>query len=317
MTSCEEELFVRAEMLNDTSDLAAEVEQVLVGASGAGLDPAAITSLRAAVPALDPAGGVPRYSAGKRTDQHSGNGYRSDVEFLEAVTDAEAEVNERLRFAGKLRDEADAAADKALYDHGQAHRDLQSARMALAAACALPTWSPCRDGCHPHKASAIEQAERAIADAEQRITDATGRLSLLEAAAEILNALAERLEKALKLLRRVPHDLGETYELIAEFIRRGGKMPHAGRWITGEGDAASGRAARHRTPTRASSEDQKPKAGMAKADQLAANADRDYAQADAAAAQRKRAKSNRLRLRAIESGNKSEAAARKARGLDW
>jgi hypothetical protein len=38
----------------------------------------------------------------------------------------------------------------------------------------------------------------------------------------------------LQALRQVPHDLGEVYELVYGFIRRGGKMPRPGRWITGE-----------------------------------------------------------------------------------
>jgi hypothetical protein len=38
----------------------------------------------------------------------------------------------------------------------------------------------------------------------------------------------------LQALRQVPHDLGEVYELVYAFIRRGGKMPRPGRWITGE-----------------------------------------------------------------------------------
>jgi hypothetical protein len=37
----------------------------------------------------------------------------------------------------------------------------------------------------------------------------------------------------LQALRQLPHDLGEVYELIYEFIRRGGQMPRAGRWIQG------------------------------------------------------------------------------------
>ncbi len=31
----------------------------------------------------------------------------------------------------------------------------------------------------------------------------------------------------------VPQDLGEVYELIYEFVRRGGKLPRYPRWIEG------------------------------------------------------------------------------------
>ena len=96
----------------------------------------------------------------------------------------------------------------------------------------MPTKNPC-DGCHPAKAAAIAAAEAAVADAEERITGATRRISLCEDAAEILDPLARRLQAALQALRQVPHDLGEVYELVYEFIRRGGKMPRFGRWIEG------------------------------------------------------------------------------------
>jgi len=235
MSSSEESLHARAEMLDETSDLAAEVTEVLDGASGSGVDPAAVTSLRAAVRALDPAGGTPAYQA-----ERPGDGYHSDVEFLEAVTDAEDQVRERLREAGALRDEAAEAMDKAQDDLGRSRRALQDAQMALAAAMALPTYSPCRNGCHPYKASAIEQAERAVADAEQAIADAERRIGTLDSAIEILDELIRRLTAAAQALHQVPADLGETYELVAEFIRRGGQMTHDGRFITGDGDTPFG-----------------------------------------------------------------------------
>ena len=34
---------------------------------------------------------------------------------------------------------------------------------------------------------------------------------------------------------RVPGDLGEVYELVYEFIRKGGKLPVYARWVEGEG----------------------------------------------------------------------------------
>jgi hypothetical protein len=32
-----------------------------------------------------------------------------------------------------------------------------------------------------------------------------------------------------------PQDLGEVYELVYEFIRKGGKLPVYGRWMKGKG----------------------------------------------------------------------------------
>jgi hypothetical protein len=37
---------------------------------------------------------------------------------------------------------------------------------------------------------------------------------------------------------RVPGDLGEVYELVYEFIGKGGKLPVYARWIGGEGTRA-------------------------------------------------------------------------------
>jgi len=82
----------------------------------------------------------------------------------------------------------------------------------------MPVNDEC-DGCHGRRAAAIAGARR--------------RIGLCEAAAEILDPLARRLQAALGQLREVPHDLGEVYELVYEFIRRGGKLPAYGRWIEG------------------------------------------------------------------------------------
>ena len=102
----------------------------------------------------------------------------------------------------------------------------------------MPVKEEC-DGCHSRKAAAIAAAEAAIAGAEERIRDADRRISICQDTAEILDPLARRLQAALQALRQVPHDLGEVYELIYAFIRRGGKMPRLGRWI--EGDAGMNR----------------------------------------------------------------------------
>ena len=233
MSGYEEQLHARAEMLEETSELAAAVTAILDGASGAGLDPRAIVSLRAAITALDPAGGQPGYQADDRTTRQPGSGYHSDAEFLEAVSDAEDQALDWARDAGQLQEQVDAALDVARDDRDRAQRDLQAARQDLAAAYAMPTKTDC-DGCHGRKAAAINAAEAAIAGAEERIRDAERRIGICASAAEILDALTRRLQAALQALRQVPHDLGEVYELIYAFIRRGGKMPRPGRWISGE-----------------------------------------------------------------------------------
>jgi hypothetical protein len=232
MSSYEEQLHARAEMLDEAGELAAAVTAITAGASGAGVDPRAIIGLRAAIRALDPAGGPPGYQAGSRTGRPPGSGYGSDSEFLEAVSDAEDQTRDRLRDAGQLQEQVIAALDKAHADLDHAYRDLQAVRQALAAALAMPTRKEC-DGCHARKAAAITAAEAAIADTEERIRDATRRIGLCEDTAEILDPLTRRLQAALQALRQVPHDLGEVYELVYAFIRRGGKMPRLGRWIEG------------------------------------------------------------------------------------
>ena len=232
MSGYEEQLHARAEVLEETGELAVAVTAILSGASGAGLDPRAIVSLRAAIRELDPAGAPPSYQAGSRTDRHPGDGYGSDSEFLEAVSDAENQVCGWLHDVEQLQEQVIAAVGKAHADLERAQQDLETARQALAAAYGMPTKKDC-DGCHGRKAAAIAAAEAAIASAGERIRDATGRIGTCEGAAEILDPLARRLQAALRALRQVPHDLGEVYELIYQFIRRGGKMPRPGRWIEG------------------------------------------------------------------------------------
>jgi hypothetical protein len=231
MSGEEERLYARAEMLDETGELAQAVSGVLLGAQGVGVDPRAVISLTAALQALDP-GASTGYDAGSKKDRRDGSGYGSDGEFLEALSDAEDQVRERLREVKALREQLSLALDRAQQDLGQARRDLAAARTALAAAYAMPTREPC-DGCHSARAAAIAAAETAVAEAEARIQDAERRIGICEAAADILDPLAERLAQALARLRTVPQDLGEVYQLIYEFVRAGGKLPRYGRWIEG------------------------------------------------------------------------------------
>jgi len=132
----------------------------------------------------------------------------------------------------QLAEQVTAAAGNARADAERAQHDLETARQDLAAAYAMATKTDC-DGCHGRKAAAIAAAGAAIAGAEERIRDATRRIGICEDTAEIVDPLTRRLRAALQALRQVPHDLGEVYELIYQFIRRGGKMPRLGRWIEG------------------------------------------------------------------------------------
>ncbi len=232
MSGYEEQLHTRAELLDETGELAAAVTAILAGASGAGVDPRAITSLRAALAALDPACAPPAYQAGSRTDRHPGSGYGSDSEFLEAVSDAEDQIADWVHDVEQLAEQVTAALTEAHADRERAQQDLETARQDLAAAYAMATKKDC-DGCHGRKAAAITAAEPAIAGAEERIRDATRRIGICADTAEILDPLTRRLHAALHALRQVPHDLGEVYALIYQFIRRGGKMPRLGRWIEG------------------------------------------------------------------------------------
>jgi hypothetical protein len=231
MTGEEERLYARAEMLGETGDLAQAVSEVLTGAQGAGVDPQAVISLTAALQTLDP-GASTSYTAGSKEDRQDGTGYGSDGEFLEALSDAEDQVCERLREVKAVQEQVSLALDRAQQDLGQARRDLAAARAALAAAYAMPTREPC-DGCHSARAAAIAAAEAAVAEAEARIADAQRRIAICEAAADILGPLAERLTRALTRLRTAPQDLGEVYELIYQFVRAGGKLPRYARWIEG------------------------------------------------------------------------------------
>jgi hypothetical protein len=93
---------------------------------------------------------------------------------------------------------------------------MDVAQAALQAAYAMPVKDPC-DGCHGIKEAAILAALQ--------------RIRLGEAAAEVLDKLAQRLPAALDRLQQVPYDLGEVYELVYQFIGKGGKLPVYARWI--------------------------------------------------------------------------------------
>ena len=205
MTGYEEQLLTRADVFEDTGELEQAITAILTGAQDAGMDPAAVISLGGAARALDP-GAETSYDAGSKDERHPGTGYRSDGELLEAISGAEDDVRDRLREAERLQETVAAAMD--------------AAQAALAAAYAMPVNDEC-DGCHGAREAAIQAA--------------LGRIRTCEAAGGILDPLTERLQAALARLRQVPEDLGEVYELVYAFIRKGGKLPVHARWIEGQG----------------------------------------------------------------------------------
>ena len=131
MTGYEEQLLARAEVLEDPGELVQSITAVLAGAQGAGVDPRAVISLTAALQTLDP-GASTSYTPGSKKDRRDGSGYGSDADFLEALSDAEDQVRERLREVKELREQAALALDRA-------EQDLEQARRALAAAYAMST----------------------------------------------------------------------------------------------------------------------------------------------------------------------------------
>ena len=159
MSGEEEKLYTRAEMLEETGELAQAVAGILAGAQGAGVDPQAVISLTAALQTLDPGASI-SYSAGSQKDRQDGSGFGSDGEFLEALSDAEDQVREHLREVKEVQEQVVTALDRAQEDLEQGRDDLAAARADLAAACAMPTREPC-DGCHSARAAAIAAAEAA------------------------------------------------------------------------------------------------------------------------------------------------------------
>jgi hypothetical protein len=203
MTGHEQQLLTRAEMLEDTGDLVQLIAGVLAGAQGAGVDPAAVTSLAAAARALDPGAGT-SYDAGSKQDRRPGGGYRSDSEMLEAISEVEDDLQERLR-------EVAAAPGPGARDAG---RRAGGPRRGAGSACRGPDHA---------------------GQGEMRWMPRCPGRRVCEAAAELLDLLAARLQRALERLRAAPQDLGEVYELVYNFIRKGGKLPVYARWIEGEG----------------------------------------------------------------------------------
>jgi len=210
----ERQLLARAHRLLDLSDLRHDTLSCLGGARHAGLDPEALAGLVGCAAALG-ATSTGTYSAGDGwTGRHA-----DERAFLGHVASIEDEIEERLGDTVRLARETAAALE-------EAREDLRSARAQLAAARVMPVKEDC-DGCHGVKAAAIAAAEALIAECESRA-------SICADIGQALGVLRQRLERARTRLRAVPSDLGETYESVYNLIRRGGHLPHQGRWISGE-----------------------------------------------------------------------------------
>ena len=215
MTGYEEQLLTRAEVLEDTGELVQSVTAVLAGAQGAGVDPAAVTSLAAAVRALDP-GASTGYNAGSKKDRQPGGGYGSDGEFLEA------------RPMPRTRSGSGCGEDREQLP-GAARRPprLDAAQAALDAAYAMPVKDEC-DGCHG------DQGEAAIADARSRRHRRCARPPPRS------STRSPAAPGALGRLRQVPQDLGEVYELVYRSSVPGGNCPGTGAGSKGRAREAGG-----------------------------------------------------------------------------
>jgi hypothetical protein len=225
----ERRLLARARELADLDEIRDDTLSCLGAARHAGLDPTALAGLVGCAAALG-ASATATYTAGT-----GWSGTHADERaFLGHIASTDADIDERLSALGRLRNQATAALATAHSDLDDARDQLAGARRQLAAAQAMTTRHPC-DGCHPGKAAAISAAQAAIGAAQQLIRDCQIRIGVCEQTIQAIDAAGRRLWHAQARLNAVPHDLGETYESVYNLIRRGGAMPHHGRWLTGTG----------------------------------------------------------------------------------
>jgi hypothetical protein len=222
--SGEEQLLARAERLADLDEHRYAVRELIDGMRQSGADHASVTRLLGAHSALD--GGAVPYNPGTIKDRQAGGGYGSEGEFLEALHEATGQVHDRARDVTALTGRLTRAAGELGAELGDAQRELEAAH-------AMPVKDEC-DGCHGRRQTAINAAEIHIADVKRRIR-------IVQDALEILGELRPKLDQGGALLRQVPHDLGEVYELVYAFVAGGGKMPVHGRWLEGAGRLCAAR----------------------------------------------------------------------------
>ena len=234
MTGYEEQLYARAEMLEETGELAAAVAEILAGASGAGVDPAP-----------SPACGTPSgrstrqaaHPATRRAAAPTGTraaGTASDAEFLEAISDAEDDgPRTAARGGSDLQEQVTAALDAA----------ERRPRAGPPGPDAGPGWtSPPRTPCPPRtrataataaKAAAIAAAEAAVTGAEGRIRDAERRIGLCEDTAGILDPLAQRLQAASRRCAAYPPTSARSTSSCTTSSAAAGNCRATARWIEG------------------------------------------------------------------------------------
>lgn len=75
--------------------------------------------------------------------------------------------------------------------------------------------------------------DRARAAAADAVAEACAMIGDCEAALEITGGILPGLEHAFHQLQAVPADLEDTYEAAYLHVRRGGKLPYAGDFLTG------------------------------------------------------------------------------------
>jgi hypothetical protein len=195
----ESRLLVRARELDDRGEeLAEEIAGVHARARKTRLDQASLRSLVAAARTLaDSAAMPPPPAAASRP-----SGYRSEEELIDDVLDAEDGAVSVLRSAARLRLETDAA--------------LAAALAAQARAALMPADTPAQRTARRH----------ALADARSRI-------AVCREALDVLAGIRDRFGEARQLLRRVPRDLGDVYQIIYDLLSEGRRLPEDARTYFG------------------------------------------------------------------------------------
>jgi hypothetical protein len=225
----ERRLLARACELADLSDPRNNTLACLGAARHAGLDPEALTGLVGCAAALG-ASGTATYTAGEGwTGRHP-----DERHFLAHIHSIEDDLDEPIHAVIRLGKQASAPLDTARQDLEAAREKLAAARRQLAAAHAMLLRQPC-DGCHDARAATIVAAQAAVHETEDLVRECEISTGICQDITRAAGVLVEQLRHAQARIRAIPHDLGETYESVYNLIRRGGVLPHDGRWLTGTG----------------------------------------------------------------------------------
>ena len=217
-------------MLDETGEPAVAVTaNALAGASGAGVDPRAITSLRAALAALDPAGDLAGLPGGQRHRPAPRQRVPVGGEFLEAVSDADDQIRDWLRDVKQLRNKSPPRRTRPT--------PTGNTRNGTCKPPGRP-WPP-RTPCPPRGLRGCQAARPPRSPPPKQpspwrrpVRDAKRRIGICEDTAEIRTrspAGSSRPANASPGAARPRRGLRADLR----FIRRGGKMPILGRWIEG------------------------------------------------------------------------------------